>query len=37
MAKRSIFIPKDKYPYFEEIQVEYEYFQGLSKQQKRRS
>jgi len=37
MAKRGIFIPKDKYPYFEEIQVEYEYFQGLSKQQKRRS
>ncbi len=37
MAKRGVFIPKEEYPYFEEIRVKYGYFQGLSKQQKQRS
>lgn len=36
MAKRSVFISKEVYPYFEEIHVEFEWFGGFALSQKRK-
>ena len=36
MALRSVFICKNEYPYFEEIQVEMDWFGGFAKSQKRK-
>ena len=36
MAKRGVFIPKSTYPYFEEVQVEFDWFGGFAKCQKRK-
>ena len=37
MARRSVFIPRDVYPFFEEIHVDFDYFQGFALSQKRKS
>lgn len=37
MAERSVFISKDTYPFFEEIRVQFDYFQGFALSQKRKS
>lgn len=37
MATRSVFISKDYYPYFEEIQVNFDWFPGFALSQKRKS
>lgn len=36
MAERSVFISKDVYPFFEEIRVQFDYFQGFALSQKRK-
>ena len=36
MAERSVFISKDVYPFFEEIKVQFDYFQGFALSQKRK-
>lgn len=37
MAKRPIFIAKDKYPFYTEKTVEFDYFAGFSESQKKKS
>ena len=37
MAIRSVFVSKDYYPYFEEIQVDFDWFPGFALSQKRKS
>ena len=37
MTRRSVFVPRPYYPYFEEIEVEYHAFNGMAKSQKRKS
>ena len=37
MAKRPIFIAKDKYPFYTEKTIEFEYFAGFSASQKQKS
>ena len=37
MAERSVFISKGSYPFFEEIRVQFDYFQGFALSQKRKS
>ena len=37
MAERSVFISKDTYPFFEEIHVQFDYFQGFALSQKRKN
>ena len=37
MAERGVFISKDIYPFFEEIRVQFDYFQGFALSQKRKS
>jgi hypothetical protein len=37
MAERSVFIARDEYPFFEEVRVQFDYFQGFALSQKRKS
>lgn len=37
MAERSVFVSKDTYPFFEEIHVQFDYFQGFALSQKRKN
>ena len=37
MAERSVFVSKNSYPFFEEIRVQFDYFQGFALSQKRKS
>lgn len=37
MAKRPVFIAKDKYPFYTEKTIEFEYFAGFSESQKKKS
>ena len=37
MAERSVFVSKDVYPFFEEIRVQFDYFQGFALSQRRKS
>ena len=37
MAERSVFISKNVYPFFEEVRVQFDYFQGFALSQKRKS
>ena len=37
MAERSVFVSKNTYPFFEEIHVQFDYFQGHSLSQKRKN
>ena len=37
MAERSVFISKDAYPFFEEVPVRFDYFQGFALSQRRKS
>lgn len=36
MAKRGVFVSKDRYPYFEEVYVEFDWFGGFALSQKRK-
>lgn len=37
MARRSVFVSRDEYPFFEEIAVEFDWFPGFALSQKRKS
>ena len=37
MAERSVFMSKDVYPFFEEVGVQFHYFQGFALCQKRKN
>ena len=37
MARRSVFVSKNSYPFFEEISVDFDWFQGFALSQKRKS